>query len=529
MRKFATADCETDPFKHGRLPKPFVWGFYDPINLNGFQYFYDTNEFIEFIKEYEGIIYFHNGGKFDMHFLFDGVDPQDNIMIINGRIAKMKIGKCELRDSYLLLPVPLSAYKKDEIDYSKFEENTRKQHITEIIKYLKGDCVYLYEILEKQFKDYGQKLTLATSAFDFWHKNMSNLKYKPKTGRYYFEQFKQYYYGGRVECFKKGIIDKEFEVFDINSAYPYAMKFEHPFGDEYKILNKLPETGLEQCFIDFWGISKGALPIRENGKLLFPNDNEIRNYKVTGWELKTGLENNKIEIKRIVRVHKFFETINFSEYVDYFFKLKSDLKSDKSEEGKGKYLLSKLYLNSLYGKFGQSSIDHREFSLIEKKYIEGYINENYEYEGEINKFALMSCGIAENKMKFFNVATAASITGFVRAYLFKHIIDAKTPLYCDTDSLACIKFNGQTGSELGAWEKEGDFIKAAIGGKKLYAFERKIPKDGEKYKISSKGARLKFNEIISIANGEEIIYKNEAPTFSITKEPNFLVRKIKLT
>lgn len=526
MRKFATADCETDPFKHGRVPKPFVWGFY--TKENGFIYFKETKDFVDHCKKFDGLIYFHNGGKFDIHYLLDDIASQDNVMIINGRIAKLKLGISELRDSFLLLPVPLSAYKKDEIDYNLFEEELRNKNdnFSKIVKYLEGDCVYLYEILEKQFETYGHKLTLASSAFDYWHKNFSLLKKKPKTGRDFFEQIKPFYYGGRVECFKKGILETDFEVCDINSAYPYAMQFEHSFGNEFIVTDKLPELEeLNTCFIHFIGQSKGALPFRDKNGLKFPNDDEIREYKVTGWELKTALKYKKVKIKKVIRIYKFLNTINFTSYVDHFFKLKSELKG----KDEAKYLLSKLYLNSLYGKFGQSSIDHREYSLVEKEYIEGFINAEYEYEGEMGNFALMSKEIDEIKMRFYNVATAASITGFVRAYLFEHILNAKTPIYCDTDSLACIKFNGNIGKNLGEWEKEGDFTQAAIGGKKLYAFKRKIPKNGEKYKISSKGAKLKYNEIISIAKGNEICYKNEAPTFSVAKTPNFVIRKIRLT
>lgn len=518
MKKFATADCETDPFKFMRVPKPFIWGFYTE---NEFQYFYETKDFVDYIKNYKGIIYFHNGGKFDIHFLLEYVTEQDKIMVINGRIAKIKIGLAEIRDSYLLLPVPLSAYKKDEIDYNKMELENRKANMNEIVSYLEGDCKYLYEILEKQFQEYGQKLTLASSAFDFWFKEKSNLKYKPQTSRYYFEQFKSFYYGGRVECFKKGIIEKEFQVFDINSAYPYAMQFNHAYGNEYECLNKLP-SDLELCFCDIEAISSGGLPFRDKTGLKFPNDNIIRNYKVTGYEIKNALELNKLKIIKINRIYKFLNSISFKDYVEHFYKLKSELKGVDD----AKYLLAKLYLNSLYGKFGQSSLDHREYELIDRKYIAGYIEAGFEYEGEIFNFALMSKIINDNKMKFYNVATAASITGFVRAYLFKNICNVINPIYCDTDSLACEGFKGTVGKELGEWEKEGDFERGAIGGKKLYAFKYK---NQDKYKISSKGARLNQKEIFSIANGEEIIYKNIAPTFSLTKQPNFVVRKIRLT
>lgn len=533
MRKYATADCETDPFKYGRIPKPFIWGIFD--RSNGFRYFYDTEEFIGYIRNYGGIIYFHNGGKFDIHLLLEFVDDQDDVMIINGRIAKIKIGDSEIRDSFLLLPVPLSAYKKDEIDYEIMEENKRwlPENKKSICDYLEGDCVYLYEILEAQFAEYGQKLTLATSAFDFWHKNFSNLKLKPKSSKFFFQAFKPYYYGGRVECFQKGIIEKEFQVYDINSAYPYAMLSEHPFGTECSITKTLPDGDtMQRCFIRFKGLSQGALPFRDisgqwagKNTLNFFNDNIEREYFATGWELQTGIELGKIKINKIEKVTKFHNSINFADYANYFFKQKAELKG----KDEARYLLAKLYLNSLYGKFGQSSEDHKDYSLIDKSHIQGYLNEGYTYEGEMGKWALVSCPIEETKQKFYNVATAASVTGFVRAYLYKHVINCDSPIYCDTDSLACNGFRGELGKELGQWENEGSFIRGAIGGKKLYAFEREKPEKGNKFKISSKGAKLTAKEIFAIANGETVLYKNDAPTFSVAKETKFVTRNIKMT
>jgi len=525
MRKFATADCETDPFKFNRIPKPFLWGFYD--KEGGFRSFSRTEEFVEFIKNYEGLIYLHNGGKFDVHFLMPWIEPQEEVMIINGRIAKLKLGKCELRDSYMLLPVPLSAYKKDEISYDIFEDGERQkiENNFKITSYLKGDCIYLYEILEKQFEEYGQKLTLASSAFDYWHKKYNPYKYKPRTNSGFFNHFKEFYYGGRVQCFEKGIIETNFNVFDINSAYPYAMLSDHPYGNEYAVKNKLDDNFEGKDFIQFWGKSKGALPFRDNG-LKFPDDNKSRLYKVTGWELKTGLENNLIKIEKIDRVYKFFESINFKEYVDNFYKQKNDYK----DKDAAKYLLAKLYLNSLYGKFGQSSLDHRDFEITEQKYILSYMDAGYEHEADLeNGLVLMSKIIDEKKMKFYSVVTAASVTGFVRAYLYNTILKCDRPLYCDTDSIAAVKFSGNIGKELGQWENEGEFCRAAIGGKKLYCFERVNPKKGEKYKISSKGAKLTQKDIFSIARGEEIEYKNISPTFSVGKTPSFITRKIRKT
>ena len=524
MRNFATADSETDPFLFGRVPAPFIWGFYDEKLDEPFKYFFNTNDFIDFIKDYKGIIYMHNGGKFDFYFLFNALAPQSKVIVINGRIAKLKIGDCEIRDSYLLLPVPLSAYQKDEIDYDIMEKDKRfkNNNMREIVAYLKGDCKYLYDILKANFDDYGQKLTLASSAFDYWNKGYNPEKKKPNSGKAFYEHFNKFYYGGRVECFTKGIINQEFQVYDINSAYPYAMQFNHPSGNNYNVLSELPEN-YNECFIQFKGVSRGVLPFRERGKLLFPNDNETREYFATGWEYALGIEKGLIDTHEIIRVYQFEKSISFKNYVDHFFKMKASYKDNDP----ARYLLTKLYLNSLYGKFGQSSLKYRDYELIEKPDIEDYIDNNYDFEGEIGNCALMSSPISENHMKFYNVLTAASITGFVRAYLYRHILECENPLYCDTDSIAFTgKGNFIEGKALGEWEKEGDFEKGAIGGKKLYAFKYK---DKNKYKISSKGARLNEKDIFSIAMGEEILYKNNAPTFSIGKEPIFIQRKIKMT
>ncbi len=517
-RKFATADSETQKFVHGRVPKPFIWGFYDGEN---FRYFLSTSEFIDFIRTFSGIIYMHNGGKFDFHFLLDYLEPQAKVMIINGRIARMKIGECELRDSYLLLPVPLSAYKKDEIDYDLFEENIWRDHLHKIVSYLKGDCVYLYEILEKQFEDYGQTLTLASSAFEFWFKKKSQIKTKPRTSQFYFKQFKPFYYGGRVQCFEKGFIKKKFKVFDLNSAYPDAMTKEHAYGNQYELLNSLPEKGLEQCFIKFTGSSDGILPFRCKEGLLFPEDGARREYHATGWELKLGLERGLIKIHKIDRIYRFTDTINFADYVDHFYALKASLKNGDA----AKYLLAKLYLNSLYGKFAINAEKHRDYELIEPQFVQGYLNEGFEFEGNFGHLAVMSKEIPESRQFYYNVATAASVTGFVRAKLYDTILKSQGVLYCDTDSIACESFGGELGKGLGQWNHEGDFDSAAIGGKKLYSF-RGI--DGE-YKISSKGARLTPKDIFSIAKGETVNYKSISPTFSVGKPASFIDRDIKMT
>ena len=81
-RRVATADCETDPFKKGRIPRPFVWGFYDGDEYR--EFWGDTqDDFAEFLGQQDVICYMHNGGKFDFHYLIEYFDAtRDPITLI---------------------------------------------------------------------------------------------------------------------------------------------------------------------------------------------------------------------------------------------------------------------------------------------------------------------------------------------------------------------------------------------------------------------------------------------------------------
>ena len=50
MKPFAVIDSETDPFRFGRVPAPFIWGYY-----NGEEYhrFFSTEALVDFIRRTE--------------------------------------------------------------------------------------------------------------------------------------------------------------------------------------------------------------------------------------------------------------------------------------------------------------------------------------------------------------------------------------------------------------------------------------------------------------------------------------------
>lgn len=519
MRKIATLDCETNPAEYGAELIPFIWCLYD-----GEEYylFDDAKGVAEFLADKEWIVYAHNGGKFDYHFMLELLEPFSKIMNINGRLAKFKIGLCEFRDSVNILPIRLADYQKDNFDYDKLRPENRDKHIHEIISYIKNDCLFLYQIVSHFVENYGMNLTLAGAAMKTYFKVFREEK-PEKTSPDFYDEFKDFYYGGRVECFKKGIIKKPFFVIDVNSAYPHAMLHDHPYSKKFTYSRFLPEKNIEQSFITLECIADGCFPFRtDDKKLIFPNDGLKRRYFVSGWEYIAALEYNAIKDVRIINSYSFDNFINFQNYVSYFYEMKN-----KNVKGTPDYIIAKLFLNSLYGKFAADPSKYKETYICPPENIDAACEElELEHVGELGPWAILEGDCNPFTQTYYNVATAASITGFQRAYLFKAMRKCEGVLYCDTDSIACEKFDLKIGKKLGEWDIEGEFESGGIGGKKLYAFKYK---EKDKYKTASKGAKLQPLEILKICSGEKVLYKSNFPSYSMKRGKFYLERTIKMT
>ena len=543
-RRIAVADCETDPFSSylrlaGKFPAPFLWGWYDGKEYRSFK---NTSDFVAFIKERDEILYAHNGGKFDWHFLLPHFNVYDEITLINGRIAAARIGRCEIRDSFTLLPVPLSDYKKDEIDYSIFTEELRSipKNAERIADYLRSDCVYLFELVSAFIEHYGLHLTLASAAMHTW-RHMS-VRPVPRTNSRFYETFYPYYFGGRVQCFERGIINTDFSVYDINSAYPRAMYEMHPYDVDYSQRNGFVEDA------DFYRVrckSDGAFAFRAP-ELVFPQDGEMREFFATRWELEAAEDTGSLRGAEILESVWFEGKTNFAEYIDRFYQLRLEAKANKDV---AMSLFTKLFMNALYGKFAANPENYNEYRIAHYADVVGFDKLGWKFAGEFGPWALASAPLPPERQRYYNVATGASITGYVRAMLWRAIKASEGVLYCDTDSVAVRKAGAiiKCGSALGEWKHEGEFARAGIGGKKLYIFEgarnwwtmpdgatvKAESKPHEKatrlIKAASKGVRLSFTDLWKVARGEMVVYESDVPTFSALHPPLYLSRDIKMT
>jgi hypothetical protein len=535
-------DCETDPFKKGRdNPRPFLWGAYCRA-LNRYETFGFGNQVLDFFRERRCCVYAHNGGRFDFHYLREGFESEQQILIINGRISKFRVGKAEFRDSFSLLPVPLSAYQKEKVDYSIFEPEVRELPANKLTieKYLKSDCVNLAELLWEFASRFGRPLTQAGCAMAYYIKHYRN-GVKPRQTAVQFERYKPYFFGGRVECFKAGYGVQDFKVADKNSAYPDAMsKGEHPLSPSADLLNDIP-SDIEKCLISLTGVSEGALPYRElDGSLIFPRDKQEREFHVTGWELKKAIELKLVKINRIAEVHYFDKTQNFKDYIDEFYQKRLEAKRNGDKAGD---LFAKLFMNSCYGKFASDPSKYHDFMIIDANRLDAMSLKGWKaYKPWGDGRWLCYQPQPVERHWYYNIATAASITGYVRAGLLDDLNHASGLLYCDTDSIAAQNvFDLTMGPALGEWKLELECDEYAITGKKTYAFRSafdqqwnekeklyEMPKGA--YKIACKGVDLNASDIIRASKGETILYEPEVPTYSITRPAPVLInRTVRLT
>jgi len=259
------------------------------------------------------------------------------------------------------------------------------------------------------------------------------------------------YKGGRCEVFQMGQLSNVFKV-DVNSMYPFVMSDRsYPVKTISKKPVKLSLDSLNDIVHDEsrFVIANVKLKLKEpaiavkRDKLIFPigDINEC----LCGPELKYILDNP--DYGRIVSVTKacvYTAQPIFKDYVDFFYSIKRAKESDAS------VLMAKLFLNSLYGKWGQREHEDIEVEGPELQYMADSmralgINSMFGKVGGIKRnFILVGSdlytlpkadkdALARNSFP----ALASSVTAHARVYLDTLISCAgrENVFYTDTDSL----------------------------------------------------------------------------------------------
>ncbi|MDD3427574.1 MAG: DNA polymerase, partial [Caldisericia bacterium] len=249
------------------------------------------------------------------------------------------------------------------------------------------------------------------------------------------------YRGGRFQALQIGKYNKStYYSLDINSMYGYIMQTAKlPYELRgYKINPSI--TLLEYTLKKYSVIaevditpSEAIFPRVEEGKIVYKSGD--LHTTLTTPELKLCLEQGWV--KKIYRMSWYYDDTIFKDYATYFLELKSQYDRDNNQPMRQ---MTKLFLNSLYGKFGQKGYEDHVIGNCDPDLFmiipgfDGETKQHYEiayYGGKVHETVISEVGY--NTL----VAIATHITSYGRLQLYQLMKNAgfEHVYHVATDSL----------------------------------------------------------------------------------------------
>lgn len=333
------------------------------------------------------------------------------------------------------------------IGFPKMDVNPLSATQDELIPYCKRDVEILVQLWRNLYQfvkgnDLGNVgKTLPSQAFNAYrHRFMFHPIYIHDNERVS-QIEREAYHGGRCSCFQVGDIQGDyFYKLDVNSMYPYVM---HEYQYPVKMIHKLGGMGLPELMdkINRYAIvarctlntDEPVYPVDHHGHIVYPVG--VFHTTLTTPELAYAIEHDHLVT---ITTCMIYETAPiFAEYVAYFYELKQRY---AQEPNSPYYTFAKLYLNSLYGKFGQLAT-HWERLDGENAITRGSdVIVRVSQKREINVYRFGSTvWTKEVQGESFNSfpAIAGHVTAYARMYLWRLITlcGRDHVFYTDTDSL----------------------------------------------------------------------------------------------
>ena len=547
MRKF-TADFETTVDENDC--RVWAYAICEIGNPENFIYGNNIDDFMNFCmnKKENYLLYFHNL-KFDGEYIFNWLFKNGYTCIKNKKERadktfttlisdmgqfysieiffncknKKHINKVTIYDSLKILNFSVDKIAKDfnlpirklELDY-KAKREIGHELTEHEIDYIRNDVEIMSRALKIMFDEKLTKMTIGSDAISFYkemNKNFNN--YFPELPYEIDADIRKSYKGGftYLNDLYKGQETGAGIVFDKNSMYPAKMKNEYlPFSTPIFFEGQYKEDKLYKLYIQTiscsFELKEGKIPsIQIKNNLSFvPNeyvkstDGDIVTLTLTNIDLELFFENYKVE-NLIYHNGWKFKAIKglFSGYIDYWTEKKIQAKKD---DNGALYLIAKLMLNSLYGKFGLNP-------NVRGKY--PYLDE----ETEIVKYKFYDAEIR----KSIYVAVASFITSYARADIIRSSENIREYslkkynkdlyVYSDTDSIHCL-LDAKDVEELketmliddyklGYWKLESTFKRGKYIRQKCYIEED----EEDKINTTIAGLPKKLGKYITFDNFKE--------------------------
>jgi hypothetical protein len=533
-RKFLTYDLEWIP---GTLEVRLV-GVFDGYE---YRHYYSVEEFI--IEEVIPAnatkwFYAHAGGLADVQFVleallkFEGFQIKaafsgSSAIIVNVRKNKQAWRFVDsfwlLRDSLANIAKSLGMKKGGDVPgFENFTEAQKKDFFTnipilELRDYNEQDCRILWTAIQN-FEDriwewQGQlKMTQASTALELFRRRF--LLRDIDTFESLNEVAKDSYFASRVEVLNHECFDANY--YDINSSFPYAMMSPCP-GNYLGASRRLPDDGLYVADVEF-EIGETYFPpapTRVGGRVFFPMG------RWRSWLSNVDIELLQEEGHRLIKcyeAHRFAPFTDLAEYVSTIYE-----KRKNSNDPFEKQVL-KILMNSLYGKFGESSEKTAMHFHPSEKQLDAWELGETEVH---NLFPGCWLEYKKEKVEHAHVAISAHITALARRKIFEYMSNCSTLHYCDTDGFSTNDELGVTGNELGQLKFEKRIGHGNFVAPKVYRLDDKVKAKGfslsrDKDKAIQQFEALKAGENIVITRMTRLreLYRNQE-----TKPKEALIKK----
>lgn len=388
-----------------------------------------------------------------------------------------------------------SAVSKSDYD------NYKNKYITwnlkkETIKYCELDCISLYKVLEtfneliySKFKLNIHKFpTLPSLAFAIYKTHYMKEKLIPRIGGEIYNFIRSGYTGGHTDMYKP--YSKNVYAYDVNSLYPSVMRnSDMPVGSPkyFEFNEAMSVADFLKYFNNPFGFFEVELETPNINRPLFQTKVKINGgYRTVAplgkWtDIIFSEEMFKyIEYGYIFKITKgyLFEKENiFKNYIDELYIIKQNHSKDHPM-----YLISKLLMNSLYGRFGMSSnlnthliVNNTELNDM----IDRISSKNAKVSETVdlnNDKTLLTIELNDENLntlidRDISIGIASAVTAYSRIFMSEYLADPNLDvLYTDTDSIYTTTPlpDALINNELGGWKLEEEFKEAVFIAPKVY-------------------------------------------------------------
>ena len=476
----------------------------------------NIESFIDYCKSEKNCTCFFHNLKFDGEFIiywalkngFKHVENKEEIedmtfttlisdmgqfynIVLYFKKGNKTVHKVTFIDSLKIIPFSVDTIAKSfnlpisklTLDYNKPRE---KGHILteEEQEYIKNDVLIVAKALNILFTEGQDKMTAGSNAISDFKSTMNKSKFEhffPKIDYDVDKDMRQAYKGGFTylnPIYKEKDVENV-NILDVNSLYPSVMyEKELPFGEPIFFNGKYQEDKIYNLYIQMitcsFEIKENKIPtiqIKNNRSFFRQNEylessnNEIVCLVLSNVDLKLFFEQYNVYDLNFVSGWKFKSISGiFKNYIDKWITRKNQATIDKNF---GIRTLSKLMLNSVYGKFATSlDVQSKIPYLGEDDIVHYSLTEKDKKDGIYLPVGIFITSYAREK----TIRTSQAIKDYS---IKKYGIDKY--IYSDTDSIhtnlsieELEQFCDIDNVKLGFWKHEGFAEKGKFIRQKCY-------------------------------------------------------------